>query len=506
MRCSTDRCLALFSPGKFVRKMGTIACLRVVLSISGCLPVAIVDDQRVASVEDRAVVDPAPAARDFLGQNSRHKVIMALMDTGVDYNHPLLLQNFHFSLDAKGMPAGLGRDFIGNDAWPSPYLARTSRYDARLSGSTRAQSMIAWANARLLVRAFPDMMRFFHPSRNVREEDAADVEHGTHVAGLMVYDRPDIGLLAYRVLPHNRAAPGAAATHDYDAELAHRIEAAIEDAAKSGARVVNMSLGGDVTESNEDTYQKLQLLSDQLRSIVLRHPRVLFVVAAGNSQHWTDGKARVGYPCGIQASNVLCVGALQKNGDLASFTNVPLGVDLVFALGEDVISTVPTNICHTARANVLDDEGASDEALKRLAEDVRKNCERSWFLASMSGTSMAAPIASHLAGEILAEQPELPAADVIREIYERSEHAHIGNYQVLKIRVKMPTWYALDESTSDSTNDLALSSDELTGNAFELRCGSAREPAYWEAYLPLAQTPGNASTSDERSSTSSRSF
>lgn len=468
---------SIFSPSRLGRS--TVALLA---TICGCGPVAQVDDQRIASEEDRAAVNPTPAPRDFRGQNDRHRVLVAAIDTGVDYDHPLLSQNVHFSLDEDGEPVGLGRDFIGDDPWPAPYLARTSRYDERLDPAARAASVIAWENARRLVRAHPDVARFFEPARNLGAEKASRVEHGTHVAGLMVYDRPDIGLLAYRVLPHNRhVGKDQEPEHDHDADLVARIDAAVTAAVGDGARVVNMSLGGDTDADNPERHKKLEAWSAALRKTVLRYPRVLFVVAAGNAAHWLDGATRTAFPCGIDASNMLCVGALRESGDPTSFSNLPLsGVDVIFALGENVLSTVPTKICPVMAEGVLQRPDVTDESLKRLAAEAREKCGKAWFLKKLSGTSMAAPLASHLAAEILAELPELPAADVIREMQHRSLHTFIGNQAVYKIRIKKPSWYALEPAMPPAEDPNRLRALEPNGDA-------GGELAYWEAYLPVSR-------------------
>ncbi|WP_441293007.1 S8 family serine peptidase [Sorangium sp. KYC3313] len=470
-----------FLRSRFTEKVGVLAALNALLLASGCE--AGVDDQRIATPEDRAVVDPTPAPRDFSGQNARHRVLVAVLDTGVDYNHPLLLQNIHFSLDAAGTPEGLGRDLIGDDAWPTPYLARTSRYDERLDERSRAASMAAWKTASRLIDAFPEMARFYHPSRNVEQELSHKVNHGTHVAGLMVYDRPDIGLLAYRVMPSNRVPKDAKPSGDAVDKLAQETSAVIEAAVRDGARVINMSW--EVPDGDAPGQQQmLRTLAKRLRKTVLRHPRVLFVVAAGNSKVWLDGSTRVHYPCGLDASNVLCVGALRENNDLAAFSNIPLsGLDVVFTLGEDVLSTVPSGICPVKETDVLRKENPSDDDLRTLAEAAEARCGRSFFLARMSGTSMAAPIVSHVAAEILLDEPDLIAAEVIRAIYRRSTRSFIGAHPVFKLSIQKPSWYGLEPRSGE--DDEGVGSEPGTGGVagLELDRPGAAEPETWEAYL-----------------------
>lgn len=90
----------------------------------------------------------------------------------------------------------------------------------------------------------------------------------------------------------------------------------------------------------------------------------LFVVAAGNSGKWVDGKSRTALPCDITSpffqpvkgkkiympnnhvENILCVGSLDKSSKLSSFSNLVLGkTPLVFARGEAILAPVTSGSC-----------------------------------------------------------------------------------------------------------------------------------------------------------------
>ena len=75
------------------------------------------DNQNIISKADFLVGNPAPITRDFRGNNARHKVLMGVIDSGVDYNHPLLSNNIHFKLDPPGTPRARV-DFIMMTAGP----------------------------------------------------------------------------------------------------------------------------------------------------------------------------------------------------------------------------------------------------------------------------------------------------------------------------------------------------------------------------------------------------
>jgi len=92
------------------------------------------------------------------------------------------------------------------------------------------------------------------------------------------------------------------------------LAAALDYVADRGARVVNISITGPAS----------QAVTDVIRS----HPDALFVAAAGNTGSDDDlgGNA---YPCANPEPNVLCVGAVDQAGALASFSNYGAGsVDL----------------------------------------------------------------------------------------------------------------------------------------------------------------------------------
>ncbi|MDX3234207.1 S8 family serine peptidase [Streptomyces sp. ME03-5709C] len=131
--------------------------------------------------------------------------------------------------------------------------------------------------------------------------------HGTHVAstvlgsgaaskGLRKGVAPGAKLLVGKVCDDNGQCPDDG------------IIAAMDWAAHSGAKVVNMSLGGDPTDGTDPMSQALNELS--------RATGTLFVVAAGNSGLIAQKVVAPG-----SADDALTVAAVDKNGDMASFSN-----------------------------------------------------------------------------------------------------------------------------------------------------------------------------------------
>src|SRR3954447_2875712 len=149
--------------------------------------------------------------------------------------------------------------------------------------------------------------------------------HGTHVAGIIgAVGNNGIGvagvawkasILPVRVL--NASGSGSVSTvlHGYNY------------AAGRGAKIVNVSLGGDAPSQTE--YDALRNASD-----------TLFVVAAGNDAVNVD--TTDSYPCAYNLPNVLCVAATDANDALAYFSDYGAAAVDLAAPGVDILSTYPT--------------------------------------------------------------------------------------------------------------------------------------------------------------------
>ncbi|MGW0296694.1 S8 family serine peptidase [Streptomyces anthocyanicus] len=131
--------------------------------------------------------------------------------------------------------------------------------------------------------------------------------HGTHVAstvlgsgaaskGLRKGVAPGAKLLVGKVCDDNGQCPDDG------------IIAAMDWAAHSGAKVVNMSLGGEPTDGTDPMSQALNRLS--------RDTGTLFVVAAGNSGYVPQKVVSPG-----SADDALTVAAIDKSDAMASFSN-----------------------------------------------------------------------------------------------------------------------------------------------------------------------------------------
>jgi subtilisin family serine protease len=413
-------------------------------AFSGFAQVA--DNQKILTADRAAIVNPVPTERDFVEINKKHELLIAVIDTGVDYNHPLLKDNIHFQLGQNGKPIRLGWDFTANDAWPAPLIAKSADLDRTAPVDVINSEKAITQGLQEFSVAYPDYALQMDSQRQIVQELSASLFHGTHVAGLMVYDEPRIGLLAYRALPFNLTyAQGQPQIADSEDNVPAAIRKAIED----GARVINMSLGTSLNKEvqSEDPkyYEQQERVMAEIKKIALANPQVAFVAASGNEGAWIDDKSRQGLPCGINSKNILCVGALGTDGEVASFSNIVLpDYPFIMAPGEDILSLFPSQFCPVPGFFIqglgqLSAVGASQKTFffKSLAE----YCKDSGQLYSSSGTSMASPIVARVVAKAMLANPQLSGAEAIQKVLSDSVGGTIGRLNVKKLRIEKPSWY-----------------------------------------------------------------
>jgi subtilisin family serine protease len=208
----------------------------------------------------------APEAWDITKGSS--SVIVAVIDTGVDANHPDLGGNL--------LP---GYDFVDNDTDPDD-----------LNG------------------------------------------HGTHVAGII----GAVGNNANGVTGVNwnvRILPLRVLDQNGEGTIADIIEA-IDYAASSSAKIVNLSLSGP--DYSISLYNK-----------IASYHQILFVSAAGNGGQdgfGDNNDITPEYPSGFDLDNILSVAATDSNDNLAVFSNYGRASVDVAAPGTDILSTIPSFI------------------------------------------------------------------------------------------------------------------------------------------------------------------
>ncbi|GAB2864345.1 S8 family serine peptidase [Lentzea nigeriaca] len=148
----------------------------------------------------------------------------------------------------------------------------------------------------------PDLRGRIKATRNFTDEDGVTDEHGhgTHVAGIIAGSGPEPG-----TAPDADLLVGKVCGPSFCEESA--VIAGMRWAAEQGAKVVNLSLGGEATDGTDE-------LSQELNALSVKH-NTLFVVAAGN-----EGRAQsVSSPAAADAA--LAVASVTKDNQLSYFSS-----------------------------------------------------------------------------------------------------------------------------------------------------------------------------------------
>ncbi|TCM99391.1 RHS repeat-associated protein [Paenibacillus sp. BK033] len=208
-------------------------------------------------------------------------VLVGVLDTGIDINHPDLKNNIF--INENEIPDN-GIDDDGNG-----FIDDVNGFD------------------------------FVNNDATLFDSSSSD-KHGTEVAGVIAAEGNDVGIIGVapqvKILPLKFINKGTGYTSD--------AIAAIEYAKQMGVSIINASFGGP--DNNP-------ALKDAIAS-----SGILFVAAAGNDSN--DLNTKPIYPAAYNLPNLLSVAAINNKGELASFSNFGNTVD-VAAPGVDVLTTLP---------------------------------------------------------------------------------------------------------------------------------------------------------------------
>ncbi len=231
-----------------------------------------------------------------------NNIIVAVIDTGVDYTHEDLVANMwrnpkeipdnQIDDDHNGFVDDIvGWDFLDNDNKPFDLAAKD----------------------------LGELLNGGNPG------------HGTHCSG-NVAARGDNGIGTSGVAPHAQIM--ALRFIGHDGTTANAIKA-IHYAVDNGAKVLSNSWGSD-GEDPADAADN-QALRDSIKYAADHN--VLFVAAAGNSSMNNDTSEKRGYPASYDNDNIISVAAVDSANNLASFSDYGATSVDIAAPGVKVFST-----------------------------------------------------------------------------------------------------------------------------------------------------------------------
>lgn len=261
--------------------------------------------------------------------DNKKTVIVAIVDTGIDYDHQDLKENVWTN---KNEIPGNGIDDDQNGYIDDIHGINTLNRDRGGNATS----------------------------------DNKDTEgHGTHVAGIIgAVQNNNFGIagIAQKVkLMSIRTVP-----NDGDEKDADVVEAFVY-AAKNGAKLINCSFGKSVNEGGMAVADAINYIGKDFGTLV--------IAAAGNDSVDIDKKPT--YPASFPTDYLMVVASTEKTGNMSYFSNFGIeNVDLA-APGGAIYSTLPNN-----------------------------------QFANLSGTSMASPVATGVAAEILSIRPDLTALEL----------------------------------------------------------------------------------------------
>lgn len=210
------------------------------------------------------------------------EIVVAVVDTGVDFNHPDLKNNIWFNAAEK-----FGRSGIDDDA------------------NGFVDDVYGWDFA------------------NNRPNAMDDNNHGTHCAGIIGAEHNGVGTIG--VSPKVRIMPIKFLNAQGSGDLYAAIHS-IRYATRMGARIISNSWGGGGYSI---------LLSEAIAEAVGKG--VVVVAAAGNSS--SDNDAMPTYPANYPG--VVSVASSDQGDDLSSFSNYGTESVMVAAPGSQILSTIP---------------------------------------------------------------------------------------------------------------------------------------------------------------------
>lgn len=250
-----------------------------------------------------------------------NKIVVAVIDTGVDYTHEDLLPNMWRN------PGESGKDSQGRDK-------ATNGVDD--DGNGYIDDVVGWDFAKndnkpydLSSSGFGTLLGGGNPG------------HGTHCAGnVAARGQNNVGISG--VAPNAQIMALRFLSEKGQGRTSDAIKA-IKYAVDNGARVLSNSWGSEGENSREGEENKA--LQDMIT--YAQSKGVLFIAAAGNGHsgkgYDNDTDARPGYPASYTQENIISVAAIDENDQLGTFSNWGARSVDIGAPGVKVYSTMVGN-------------------------------------------------------------------------------------------------------------------------------------------------------------------
>jgi peptidoglycan-associated lipoprotein len=279
-------------------------------------------------------------------------LVVAVIDSGVDYTHPDLTANI----------------------WANPVDSTVDNIDEDLNGYK--DDIRGWNFVSQTCSINPDGSCNCPVSASPSNDPMDDYGHGTAAAGIIAAQGDNnvgvAGILwTAKIMPLKFIdAVGCGSVGD-------EIQA-IDYAVQNGAKIITVSAGGP---------QYLQSEFDAIASA--RDAGILFVAPAGNSH--SDNDVSAVYPASYELSNVISVAASDYNDHLAFFSNYGKNTVDLAAPGDCIYTTMPTGSFS-------------------LQSQTNLSCTGSAYLPNYdynTGTSFAASFVAGIAGLMLVQDPSL---------------------------------------------------------------------------------------------------
>ncbi|HUK57063.1 MAG TPA: S8 family peptidase [Nitrospiria bacterium] len=336
-----------------------------------------IGNKPITSFQGAAGADiDAPDAWDYFLTRGRNPgvapdgtpIIVAVLDSGVDYVHPDLSPNIWTN--------------PGEDAWKHPFDPTTGdgmdEDNNGLVDDWKGWNFIGTQTCTVDGQGHCDCTADDPVGNNDPMDDNG---HGTHVAGIAAARGNNNQGIA-GILWNAQIMPLKMLDANGCGSVGNEIRA-IDYAIQNGARVINASFGAPGLSSSEE---------DAIRAA--NEAGVVFVAAAGNDSSNNDSFPI--YPASFDLPNVISVAATDWNDRLSSVSNFGKNTVDVAAPGDCIYSTTPTGGVFTLRNHI-----SCLGAVKILP-----------LYGFITGTSMAAPHVAGVAGMLLAQNPNLSPAGV----------------------------------------------------------------------------------------------